>query len=249
MTDGKEKDLEKIVLVTSHEFTEKAKESLWRSLNAANLHRSVACIDGNMLVDLLDAYLPSAFWKEKSIPLNVWENALLRFKTMLESSDLLEEDFMMFFKENPWLLGVGLKYKNILPGQKAGADFRVDFLLERYDGYCDIIELKRHTDDVIVGGDKNWRLSARCNGAISQILRYMDYYERNVARECYDSGIDVYKPKALVIIGRTKTANVKRKIRLINDQYSSVEILTYDDLYENAERLIETLRQFQRCNL
>ena len=30
--DGKEKDLSRVVLITSHEFTEEAKESLWSSL-------------------------------------------------------------------------------------------------------------------------------------------------------------------------------------------------------------------------
>lgn len=64
--DGNEKILNKMVLVMSHEFKGKAKESFWNSLKGANPHiqRVVACIDGYNLVDLFDKYLPSAFWEE-----------------------------------------------------------------------------------------------------------------------------------------------------------------------------------------
>ncbi|KYK36111.1 MAG: hypothetical protein AYK19_09530 [Theionarchaea archaeon DG-70-1] len=62
--DGKKKDLDKLILITSHEFTEGAKESLWRSLKGAKLERFVTCVNGNELVDLLDTYLPSAFWDQ-----------------------------------------------------------------------------------------------------------------------------------------------------------------------------------------
>ncbi len=63
-SDGKQKDLDRVVLVTSHEFTEGAKESLTRSLKSTNLHKLVTHIDGNKLVDLLDEYFPSVFWEE-----------------------------------------------------------------------------------------------------------------------------------------------------------------------------------------
>ena len=64
LSDGKKKDLDRIVLITSNNFTEGAKKSLWNSLKTVNLHRVVTCVDGNHLVDLLDEYLPSAFWEE-----------------------------------------------------------------------------------------------------------------------------------------------------------------------------------------
>ena len=62
-SSGKKKDLDKVVLITSNEFTEGAKESLWRSLKSANLQK-VVTIDGNQLVDLICRYFPSAFWDE-----------------------------------------------------------------------------------------------------------------------------------------------------------------------------------------
>ena len=64
LSDGRKKDLNAVILITSYEFTEEAKESLWSSLKTSNLHRNVTCIDVNKLVDLLDEHFPSAFWDQ-----------------------------------------------------------------------------------------------------------------------------------------------------------------------------------------
>lgn len=48
-SDGKKKKLDKFVLLTSNEFTEEAKDSLWASLEGAGKERLVKCIDGNAL--------------------------------------------------------------------------------------------------------------------------------------------------------------------------------------------------------
>jgi len=243
--DGKEKELDRIVIITSNEFTREARKSLWNSLKGASPHlqRLVTLIDGNKLVDLFDKYLPSVLWKEEDIPLNIWEDVLLEFKRMLEEPSLLEEDFKRFFIKNPWLIGVGLNYEGILPEERLGAHLRVDLLLKRYDGYFDIMELKRHTDDIIVSGDSGWKLNSKCESSIWQIYRYIEYCGRNVANEYYESGKNIYKPHGFVVIGQTTSDDIRRKLRLINDQYHSIEILTYDDLYEKAKRLIETARQ------
>ncbi|MGD2247287.1 MAG: restriction endonuclease [Candidatus Methanofastidiosia archaeon] len=63
-SDGKEKKLDKVVLLTSNEFTEEARDSLWATLEGAGKDRLVKCIDGNVVVGLLNKYLPSAFWVE-----------------------------------------------------------------------------------------------------------------------------------------------------------------------------------------
>lgn len=64
LSDGKKKDLGRFVVLTSNEFLEEAKDSLWASLKGAKLEKNVTCIDGNLLVDLLEKHLPSAFWDE-----------------------------------------------------------------------------------------------------------------------------------------------------------------------------------------
>ena len=64
MSDGKKKDLDRFVVLTSNEFLEEAKDSLWASLRGAKLDKLVTAIDGNQLIALLEKHLPSAFWEE-----------------------------------------------------------------------------------------------------------------------------------------------------------------------------------------
>ena len=64
LSDNKKKELDKVVLVTSREFTEDAKESLRAILKSANWDRVVTVIDGRKLIDLIDMHLNKAFWRE-----------------------------------------------------------------------------------------------------------------------------------------------------------------------------------------
>ncbi|NAS89941.1 hypothetical protein C4E24_09500, partial [ANME-1 cluster archaeon AG-394-G21] len=64
LSDGKKKDLNQFVVLTSNEILEEAKDSLWASLRGASLDKLVKFIEGNQLVALLEKHLPSAFWQE-----------------------------------------------------------------------------------------------------------------------------------------------------------------------------------------
>jgi predicted NACHT family NTPase len=63
-SDGKKQTLDRFVLLTSNEFLEEAKDSLWADLRDNKWDKLVTFVDGNQLVVLLDKHLPSAFWDE-----------------------------------------------------------------------------------------------------------------------------------------------------------------------------------------
>ena len=60
-SDGRKKKVDKVILLTSNEFSEGARRLLTSSLESTNLDRFVKYVDGNKLVDMLDLYLPSIF--------------------------------------------------------------------------------------------------------------------------------------------------------------------------------------------
>ena len=62
--DGKKQTLDRFIVLTSNEFSEEAKDSLWANLRSDRLDKLVTMIDGYKLLALLDDYLPSAFWNE-----------------------------------------------------------------------------------------------------------------------------------------------------------------------------------------
>ncbi|MBE9591878.1 MAG: restriction endonuclease, partial [Proteobacteria bacterium] len=56
LSDGKKKDLDRLVVLTSNEFLEEAKDALFNSLRGARLDKNVTFIDGNQLLAFLERY-------------------------------------------------------------------------------------------------------------------------------------------------------------------------------------------------
>jgi hypothetical protein len=234
-SDGEKKNLDRFVLLTSNEFTGKAKDSFWAELRGAaalrgdKLDTLVNCVDGNDLVNLLDKHCPSVFVSDS-------KSILRKFREMLSNSDLKEKDFKQFFVENPWLVGIGYNYAEIVSEPETGKSSGVDLSLETFEHDYDIMILKHHMDSIISGSEDEWRLSEDCESGISQMYRYFEWYEKKMKREDYRSEIEVYKPTGFIVIGQNRSRDIQRKLKLINRYFHSIKILTYDDLYEKAER-------------
>ena len=64
LSDGKKKNIDRVVVLTSNEFLEEAKESLRADLRGSRLDKLVKFVDIHQIVKLLDKHLPSAFWEE-----------------------------------------------------------------------------------------------------------------------------------------------------------------------------------------
>ena len=78
---------------------------------------------------------------------------LAAYKDLLENSKTTETDMQQFLAEHPLLFS--LEYASIRP-QTTGPSGAMDFLLERFDGYNDLIELK---EDVPSSVELRWRPS------------------------------------------------------------------------------------------
>jgi HEAT repeat protein len=83
LSDGKEKYLDRFVVLTSNDFLEEANESFRACLRGTNLEKLVTCIDGNQLIRLLDKHFPSAFWDEYDL-FNKYFNAMQRDFTTIK---------------------------------------------------------------------------------------------------------------------------------------------------------------------
>ena len=92
LTDGKKKDLDRVVVLSSNEITEEAKDSLWASLKGARLDKLVKFVDGNQLIKLLEDHLPSAFWNEYDY-FHRYFNAMKKdFETIKDISAIGQKD-------------------------------------------------------------------------------------------------------------------------------------------------------------
>jgi energy-coupling factor transporter ATP-binding protein EcfA2 len=62
--NNKQKPIDEFLVVTSGVIKEHARENLSKSLEGAHISKPISLIEGNVLVELLEEYMPSAFWDE-----------------------------------------------------------------------------------------------------------------------------------------------------------------------------------------
>nr|CBH36822.1 hypothetical protein containing NACHT domain and HEAT-like repeats [uncultured archaeon] len=73
--NNREKPIEEFLVVTSGVIKEHARENLSKSLEGVHIGKPLSFIEGNELVELLEEYMPSAFWDEYDY-FNKYFNAL-----------------------------------------------------------------------------------------------------------------------------------------------------------------------------
>lgn len=158
------------------------------------------------------------------------------YSEMLEE-DLVEQEYQEFLEDNYWFFGP--EYFDVERENPAGYNGRIDFLLKRTDGFHDVVETKKPKHDLFT---ESGSLSAKLKDTLSQIADYLDFYETHRLSHKAQTGNDVYQPTGIIVIGRENEetrAAIKKHERVI---HPNIEILTYDDLKDRAERTIETLK-------
>lgn len=158
-----------------------------------------------------------------------------------------------WFKKNYWVFGID--YKKILPKTQITSRQNVDLLLQTYDNYLDIIEVK--TPNVnLLSYDKSHNTfypSPELALAINQAILYINKMESDknsidaTVKEEGEQAITL-KPRCKVVIGsRTcwekDEENVKKKkndvLRLLNDSLPNVDIFTFDDILAIGEMMLK----------
>lgn len=171
--------------------------------------------------------------------------AVDEFSEKLEQN-LVEYDWQQWFTENDWVLGSD--YVRVLGERAVDTQNNVDFLMEAYDGFLDVIEIKRPE-----GGLKFWRSSEDHNNivphsdlvaAVTQATNYIYELEREMNSDKFLERVErvpVVKPRAVLIFGRSNewTDDQKKAYRLLNASYHSLTVLTYDHVLERARRILK----------
>lgn len=176
------------------------------------------------------------------------------FHRLLKNSSSIETDMQEFLEDHPWL--IGLDYVEVRPKQSVprGA---LDFILERYDGYHDLLELKSPQDPIIVertakntqmpGSPSQYELSPELSKAFAQTHAYREILEGNdkLLEEQYGLQ-NVRHPKLVIVIGRDSLLTLPRKniVRQLNLSMQRVEIVPYDVISKRAEMFMSQLEKY-----
>ena len=173
----------------------------------------------------------------REVKLPDYELDIKEFEKKIASSKK-ENELQDFLSKKSWLLG--LEYENSQP-QKIGIGKRFDFYVEKYDGYADIIEIKKSTDELF---NKNGKMSKILSDSIQQLIEYIDdaIVEGDSKLISKKLKINFLKPKGILIIGKDKNKESKEKIKNLSHYFFNLEILTYDDVLARAKIIIKNLK-------
>jgi len=158
-----------------------------------------------------------------------------------------------WFKKNYWMFGID--YKKMLPKTQVSSRQNVDLLLQTYDGYLDIIEIKTPNVELFKY-DKSHNCyypSPDLSSAVNQAILYiskMETLKLDVDSTAKDEGEDAItlKPRCKLVIGHRgywnkDNENIQKKkndtLRLLNDSLPNVDIFTFDDVLTIGKLMLE----------
>lgn len=170
--------------------------------------------------------------------------AISKFEEMLKDN-LVESEWQKWFQENSWVLGT--EFVEVLKERAIDTKNITDYLMKAYDGFLDIIEIKRPEGDMLFwGGSKdhgNLIPSSSLIKAITQATKYIYEIEReaNSLKFIDHVGVKVIKPRCILIFGRSSDWKDEHReaYRILNSSYNSLTIMTYDHVLERAKRMVK----------
>jgi len=176
------------------------------------------------------------------------EKAILEFENFL-LIDEVEETWQKWFEKNTWVLGT--EFVRVLDERHIDTKNISDFLVEAYDGFLDIVEIKRP------GGSLDFWANSLDHGnyiphinlikAITQASIYIHEIEQEADSNKFLKRVDnikVIKPRCILIYGRSNKWNPEQfeAYRILNSSYHNLTILTYDHVLQRARRSLGLTR-------
>ncbi len=169
--------------------------------------------------------------------------AVKEFEVRLKNN-LVETNWQPWFKENAWILGT--EFVRVLDERRIDLSHISDYLMEAYDGFLDIVEIKRPEGDLKFWEDTedhgNPVPSTDLIKAITQVSKYIFEVEReaNDLKYYEKIGVKVIKPRCILIFGRSIDWNNDQReaYRILNSGYHNITILTYDHVLLRAKRIL-----------
>jgi hypothetical protein len=170
--------------------------------------------------------------------------AIKQFEVMLEE-DKKEHVWQDWFQKNSWVLGS--EFVRILDERHIDVQNISDFLMEAYDGFLDIVEIKRPEGDLRFWATAldhgNYIPSSDLTKAITQSSRYIYEVEReaNSVKFLERVGhIKTVKPRCILIFGRSNDwdSHQVEAYRIMNAGFHNLTLMTYDHVLGRAKRII-----------
>ncbi|MFJ9241206.1 Shedu anti-phage system protein SduA domain-containing protein [Streptomyces sp. NPDC101776] len=168
---------------------------------------------------------------------------LKELRTVVEDPRAAEADLQRALEGQYWIFGgrfVGeAAQRRLVPGDE------VDIPLIRGDGALHIVELKRAMSfrtPLVKRHRHAWVPGGAVNDAFAQAINYLTGLDENREHIRAEFGIETRRASALVLVGHpalhpdVPEEEINEALRTFNSHIARVEVLTYKELLDNAER-------------
>jgi hypothetical protein len=175
------------------------------------------------------------------------------YDVLLARQETTETDIQHFIETYPWL--IGLDYFKVRPkhGIPRG---ELDFILERFDGFHDLLELKSPNDPIIVGpapvagvppSASQYHLSPSLANALAQVHVYRDILtaDEGLMERMYGLA-GSRNPRVIIMIGQVAhlTEDRLRVLEQLNLSLHRVEVVPYDLVGRRAQAWLTAVADF-----
>ncbi|MGD9735204.1 MAG: Shedu immune nuclease family protein [Solirubrobacterales bacterium] len=170
--------------------------------------------------------------------------AVEELKVML-AEDQTEGPWQDWFENNDWVLGT--EFIRVLGERPIDVKNVADFLMQAYDGFLDVVEIKRPEGKLKFWADGldhgNYVPHSDLIKAVTQASSYLLEVEREADSVKFFErlgAIKAIKPRCVLIYGRSHKWNTPQReaYRVLNAGYHSLSIMTYDHVLERAQRIL-----------
>lgn len=178
--------------------------------------------------------------------------AIIEYSALLEDPASNETTFQQFIEQNLWLLG--LDYVQMRPRHDVPRG-TLDFILERFDGFHDLLELKDPQDSIIEAPDaterppsaSHYKLSPALANALAQVHVYRDILTASPQLIDEQFGLPQSRdPHVVIVIGRATVLpdHRARVLRELNKSLHRVEVVPYDILGKRAKAILDSIEGY-----
>ncbi|MFI0165405.1 Shedu anti-phage system protein SduA domain-containing protein [Streptomyces sp. NPDC017095] len=179
----------------------------------------------------------------RAVELRRRTESLEALRAVAEDPTATERDLQRALEGSHWIFGgrfVGeAARRRLVPGDE------VDLPLIRGDGALHIVELKRAMSlpsPLIKRHREAWVPARAVHEAVGQAVNYLVGLDEHRARIRAEFGVETRRAGALVLVGHpglhpdVPEREVDEALRTFNSHLARVEVLTYKELLDNAER-------------
>lgn len=184
-------------------------------------------------------------YRERKSNLSVFDKALEVGKD--------ENYWQKFLRKNNWMFGSG--YIQIINERSLDIHHETDFPIKIEGGFMDIVEIKKPDLPfwTLARGGGYYKYRGKflvphleLQGALAQTAKYILQAEKKVNDAEYiedHGGVVPLKPRGLVIHGRSNDWGIDEweAFRLLNDELHTVQVITFDHLYKQAQRMLAVM--------